>query len=313
MKSHMFRADGFQNPVMHGAEGCRVEHFSGFRGREHIGIIRVLFVFFHQNLHGALRKRQQAQGVFRFWLADNKLMVDAADAFGNGKRSVLHVQIFPEQGQQFSPAQPAGQLQIEELEQMLGSGFIRTDRATLVAAKGIHAIGRQIELINGETLDYAHRRKRQLREQLRADWRQIAQSLSDSDAPATREDYQRHYASYDSAPFAFTDIEMVFNEKRAAVDWIFRYANEALARLEKKPLEQLIDRAFGSSFPNMDDKWLRVYERTALFGETLEIIDHSPEIDTDLKIICFPTFKGHCGCILFKQAEIQTMREHTEP
>ena len=40
---------------------------------------------------------------------------------------------------------------IEELEQMLGSGFIRTDRATLVAAKGIHAIGRQIELINGES------------------------------------------------------------------------------------------------------------------------------------------------------------------
>ena len=197
---------------------------------------------------------------------------------------------------------------IEELEQMLGSGFILTDRATLVAAKGIHAIGRQIELINGETLDYAHRRKRELKEQLRADWRQIAQSLSDSDAPATREDYQRHYASYDSAPFAFTDIEMVFNEKRAAVDWIFRYANEALARLEKKPLEQLIDRSFSSIFPNMDNKWLRVYERTALFGETLEIIDHSPEIDTDLKIICFPTFKGHCGCILFKQAEIQTMR-----
>ena len=202
---------------------------------------------------------------------------------------------------------------IEELEQMLGSGFIRTDRATLVAAKGIHAIGRQIELINGETLDYAHRRKRQLKEQLRADWRQIAQNLSNSDAPATWEDYQRHYASYDSAPFAFTDIEMVFNEKRAAVDWIFRYANEALARLEKKPLEQLIDRSFSSIFPNMDDKWLRVYERTALFGETLEIIDHSPEIDTDLKIICFPTFKGHCSCILFKQAEIQTMREHTEP
>ena len=95
----MFCADGFQNPVMHGAEGCRVEHFSGFRGWEHIGIIRVLFVFFHQNLHGALRKCQQAQGVFRFWLADNKLMVDAADAFGDGKRSVLHVQIFPEQGQ----------------------------------------------------------------------------------------------------------------------------------------------------------------------------------------------------------------------
>ena len=197
---------------------------------------------------------------------------------------------------------------IEDLDQMLGSGFLRADRATLVSAKGIHTIGKKIELINGELLSFTRRRKRELKEQLRAGQRQIVQELAGSDAPTTREEHQRHYASYDSAPFAFTDIEMVFNEKRAAVDWIFRYANEALARLEKKPLEQLIDRSFSSIFPNMDDKWLRVYERTALFGETLEIIDHSPEIDTDLKIICFPTFKGHCGCILFKQAEIQTMR-----
>ena len=201
---------------------------------------------------------------------------------------------------------------IDELAQLLGSGFIRADRATLISAKSIHTIGKRIELLNGETLSYTRRRKRELQAQLRAGRRQIVQSLSDSDAPATQEDYQRHYASYDSAPFAFTDIEMVFNEDRAAVDWIFRYGNEALAKLEKTPLEQLIDHAFGSIFPNMDAKWLRVYERTALFGETLEIEDHSPEIDTDLKIICFPTFKGHCGCMLFDQAEIQTVREHTE-
>lgn len=197
---------------------------------------------------------------------------------------------------------------IDELAHLLGGGFIRADRATLVSAKGVHTIGKKIELISGETLSFTRRRKRELQEQLRAGRRQIVQSLSDSDAPATQEDYQRHYASYDSAPFAFTDIEMVFNEDHAAVDWIFRYGNEALARLEKKPLEQLIDHAFGSIFPNMDAKWLRVYERTALFGETLEIADHSPEIGTDLKIICFPTFKGHCGCMLFNQAEIQTVR-----
>ena len=202
---------------------------------------------------------------------------------------------------------------IDELAQLLGSGFIRADRATLVSAKAVHAIGKKIELINGETLSFTHRRKRELKEQLRAGRRQIVQSLSDSDAPATREEYRRHYASYYSAPFAFTDIEMVFNEERAAVDWIFRYGNEALAKLEKTPLERLIDRSFGSIFPNMDAKWLRVYERTALFGETLEIMDHSPEIDTDLKIICFPTFRGHCGCMLFDQAEIQTASKRAEP
>lgn len=122
---------------------------------------------------------------------------------------------------------------IHELESLLGSGFIRADRATLVSIKGIHAIGKEIELINGETLYYSCRKKRELKEQLRAGRRQIAQNLSDSDAPTTLEEYQRHYASYDSAPFAFTDIEMVFNEERAAVDWIFRYGNEALAEIEK--------------------------------------------------------------------------------
>ena len=202
---------------------------------------------------------------------------------------------------------------IEELAQMLGSDFIRADRATLVSAKGIHTIGKEIELINGETLNYTYRRKRELQEQLQAGRRQIAKELAINDAPATREEYQQYYASYDGTPFAFTDIEMVFNEERAAVDWIFRYGNEALAKLEKTPLEQLIDQSFGSIFPNMDAKWLRVYERTALFGETLEIEDYSPEIETNLKIICFPTFKGHCGCILFDQANIQTVGKRAEP
>ena len=30
-----------------------------------------------------------------------------------------------------------------------------------------------------------------------------------------------------------------------------------------------------------------------------EILDYSPEVDTYLKVTCFPTFAGHCGCILF--------------
>ena len=202
---------------------------------------------------------------------------------------------------------------IDDLEQMLGSGFIRADRATLVSAKSVHAIGKKIELISGETLSFTRRRKRELKEQLRAGRRQIVQELVGGDAPATREEYRWHYASYDSAPFAFTDIEMVFNEEHAAVDWIFRYGNEALAALEKTPLEQLLDHSFGSIFPNMDAKWLRIYGRTTLFGEMLEIIDYSPEIDTELRIICFPTFKGHCGCILFDQAKIQTVSECAEP
>ena len=35
---------------------------------------------------------------------------------------------------------------IDDLEQMLGSGFLRADRATLVSAKGIHTIGKRSNL-----------------------------------------------------------------------------------------------------------------------------------------------------------------------
>ena len=106
-------------------------------------------------------------------------------------------------------------------------------------------------------------------------------------------------------PFAFRDIEMIFNEDRHAVDWILRYGNEKLAEVERVPLSGLIGNTFGSIFSNMDDKWLCTYERATLYGERLEIMAYSPEIDSELKIICFPTFSGHCGCILHDMEKLR--------
>lgn len=133
--------------------------------------------------------------------------------------------------------------------------------------------------------------------------------ISKKKLPLTPEEYGKYYKICDSLPFAFTDIEMVFNEEKKAVDWIFRYGNEALATLEKLPLDKMIGNSFSSLFSNMDAKWLHVYERATLYGETLEIMDYSPEIDTNLKIICFPTFPGHCGCILFNADQMKSISE----
>ena len=124
----------------------------------------------------------------------------------------------------------------------------------------------------------------------------------------TDEEYHKYYEICDKFPFAFTDIEMVFNEKRHAVDWIFRYGNEALAELEGVPLKEMIGSTFSSLFDNMDAKWLRGYERAALYGETMEIEEYSPEIDANLRILCFPTFPGHCGCILHDMDRLQSMK-----
>ena len=190
------------------------------------------------------------------------------------------------------------------LEKGLGDGFLKIHRGCLVSVRAIHDITDTVNLSNGETLDYARRKKTAILSQLREKQRRLIAGFPEEGAPSTPEGYRAHYASLDNMPFAFADIEMVFNEERRAVDWIFRYGNEALAALEMIPLERLLGASFRSLFVNMASKWLRCYERVALFGETLQITGYSPEIDKTLQVTCFPTFKGHCGCILFDTSQV---------
>ena len=191
------------------------------------------------------------------------------------------------------------------MEDTLGDDFIRTSRAYLVSVMSICGVTDAVHLRNGEAIPYQKNQKRKIRGMLSEKQKRFIERLSDDLTPKTEEAYREYYHGFEKMPFAFADIEMVFNEELRAVDWIFRYGNPALARLEKRPLNKLIGKSFGSVFPNMDSKWLVSYEQAVLYRKTLEIMDYSPEIDTDLKIICFPTFGGHCGCILFDLRRIQ--------
>lgn len=63
----------------------------------------------------------------------------------------------------------------------------------------------------------------------------------------------------------------------------------------------------------MDEKWLRSYERAVLFGETLGMNEYSPEVDKYLNILSFPTFPGHCGCILIDISKVQYVKNMNHP
>ena len=197
-----------------------------------------------------------------------------------------------------------------EFQKELGEDFIRIHRGCLVSAMAIHSVKELIILSNGDSLEYSAQHREEIIEKFHQKQRSIVEGLTNNDNPTANDEYHEHYKCFDNIPVAFTDIEMVFNEDSQAVDWIFRYGNEALARIEKCPLEKLIGNSFSSIFKNMDTKWLRSYERAVLYGETLEIIDYSPEIDRSLRIICFPTFKGHCGCMLFDIMETKLSVEN---
>ena len=196
---------------------------------------------------------------------------------------------------------------LKNLEGLLEKEFVKIHRGCIVSVKAVHAVTDTVNLSNGEELLYTVRKKKQIVAEIQEKQKNMINALGKKGIPATEEEYCRHYSSFEYLPIAFTDIEMVFDEERRAVDWIFRYANQELARLEKLSLNQLLGKSFGSLFANMDSKWLRNYERATLYGEVLEIMDYSPEIDKNLKVICFPTFKGHCGCLLFDLDTIKTV------
>ena len=198
---------------------------------------------------------------------------------------------------------------LKKLKKQLNEEFMEVKRGCMIAVSAISDIGNTILLCNGEEICYTKRKKRVLREELQKKQELMIVKLNEKKLPLTEEEYCQYYKICDDFPFAFTDIEMVFNEEKKAVDWIFRYGNEALAILEKLPLDKLIGSSFSNLFANMDVKWLRGYERATLYGETLEIMDYSPEIDKNLKIICFPTFPGHCGCILFDTDKLRYISE----
>lgn len=160
---------------------------------------------------------------------------------------------------------------LNELEQLLGDEFIKLHRGCIVSVRAIHGITDKVILNNRELLEYTLRKKQRIIDELCMKQKRMIQSISESEeqVPDTAEEYHQHYKSFDRLPFAFTDIEMVFDEDKHAIDWIFRYGNPELARLEKLPLENLIGGSFANLFPNMDPKWLQNYERAALYGETL--------------------------------------------
>lgn len=79
--------------------------------------------------------------------------------------------------------------------------------------------------------------------------------------------------------------------------------------------EKMIHEFRSENIPKTKEEYqdyYRSYERAALYGEKLEILDYSPEIDTYLKVTCFPTFPGHCGCILFDISEIEFVKKNVD-
>lgn len=252
------------------------------------------------NEYSGLKERKE--------LRDREKMMIVAD----GKRSaldpdrILYVTMFGNYAEIHARDEEvfSVRMTLGELESELGDRFIKIHRGCIVSAEDIYNVADRVYLGNGEALDYTKRKKKEITDGLKERRKRLIDSLTDDGGKMTAAGYREFYNSFEKLPFAFADLEIVFDDERRAVDWIFRYGNQAFARLEKKTLDEVIGIRFSLLFDNSDMKWLRCCERAALHGETLEMMDYSVEIGAHVKVICFQTFRGHCGCFLFNLDEI---------
>ena len=97
-------------------EGVRVVHGAGLGGREQVGAVRMFFVLQYQQVHCLLRDGDGADGVGGLGLAHLQLAVDPVHLLGHRDGLVFNVQVRPQQGQQFAPAQAAGEFQVKDRE-----------------------------------------------------------------------------------------------------------------------------------------------------------------------------------------------------
>lgn len=161
---------------------------------------------------------------------------------------------------------------IYELKEMLGDDCIEVKKGCIVSVSAITNIKDKIYLCNGEEIDFTVRRRKAVRLEWREKQKLMIDEINGQDLPRTDEEYHKYYEICDKFPFAFTDIEMIFNEKRRAVDWIFRYGNEALAELEGVQLKEMIGSTFsghcGCILHDMDKLQSMKYENWFGMAET---------------------------------------------
>lgn len=113
---------------------------------------------------------------------------------------------------------------LERLESTLGDSFLKVHRSRLVSVMAIHDITDKVNLNNGERLGYVARRKKELTAALAEKRARLIGTLDSETPPMPDDELHAQYRCFDALPIAFTDIEMVLDEAKNAVDWIFRYA-----------------------------------------------------------------------------------------
>jgi signal transduction histidine kinase/ActR/RegA family two-component response regulator len=107
-------------------------------------------------------------------------------------------------------------------------------------------------------------------------------------------------------------LRVELDKEGQPVDCTYIHANEELARLDKKPLDQLIGHTFFEVFPDGEHKWLQFFYEAAYEGKSVAVDKISEELGLYLHLEAYPVGRvGYCSCIVcdIKESVASKLRE----
>lgn len=188
---------------------------------------------------------------------------------------------------------------ISELLEKLGEeDFLRVSRSSMVAYTAVESVNQEeIILYGGVRIPYSRSRRREIMDKARNCMeRQVV--CRDKNRAVGELDFVHGFSFWEEVPIGFGVLEFVADCTGRFSDFIFRYVNRALAELEGVTADALINRAYGQIFKEAHNKRLAIYSKVAFMGDTVELIDYSPELGKELLILCYQPAYGYCACIV---------------
>ncbi len=178
------------------------------------------------------------------------------------------------------------------LDELPEEKFVMVNKGTALAINQIEKIeGTTYYLTDGTTVTGRKRRS--------AKQTQLVNHINDTIIETKPKIFSPdQFKILDNMPVAFCVIEVLFTENGRGIDFIFRYCNSEMEKVEGKTIEEMMNHSFYEVFPNADRKWLVAYSDVALNGNIHYLDDYSPEIGKQLRIHCFQPKEGYCACLL---------------
>lgn len=174
--------------------------------------------------------------------------------------------------------------------------FLLISRSVFVSLHHIHSIkDNHIILSDQSQLSYSRARKNRILYTFR---QYIETHHVAVPCPAETEILLQQFHCFDHCPLPFFILEVNSEDMMSPCNFIFRYANEALAKIKKMPLQMILHFPFSLISKEDPERVYPLLTSVAFRNQTINSFYSSIYSEYPFHVFCYQPSFGFCACML---------------